>query len=297
MSKYVIIGGLGRSGTNLARRIIGSHSEIAIPPSEFKLFRRRDGGKSVEDILKQDKLSRWNVDFSPFYHYDYQAAYVQAIQAYAKRAGKEIAGEKTPFNEFYYDTLRTWFAGDVLKFVHMVRNPFDVLASHKNRPRRKTQAETQELINYCRSWYRSTSIGLARAYLYPNDYYLLKYEDLTNNPVDKARDLCAFLEIEPEVERMINMVDYKGRSENTSFSNLVPTNGSTESKIRPAVGRKDHLAETEKELVIEICGELACAIGYEDDDFKILPPDFGINMSFLMKLKKRIQSYTKTKLF
>ena len=64
MSKFVLIGGVPRSGTNLARRIIGSHSKIAIPPGEFQFFRQYVKGKSVAQILANKRLKLWNIDLS-----------------------------------------------------------------------------------------------------------------------------------------------------------------------------------------------------------------------------------------
>ena len=51
MRKFILIGGISRSGTNLVRRVIGSHSKIAIPPGEFNFFSKYNNGKTVKEIL------------------------------------------------------------------------------------------------------------------------------------------------------------------------------------------------------------------------------------------------------
>jgi hypothetical protein len=99
MKKIVIIGGMPRSGTNLARRIIGSHSKIAIPTGEFKFFRQLSNGKSVREILANPRLKEWNVDFSDLYAAQPAKVFIQTLTRYAENVGKEIPGEKTPQND------------------------------------------------------------------------------------------------------------------------------------------------------------------------------------------------------
>lgn len=42
--RFVLIAGMPRSGTNLVRRIVGSHSEIAIPSAEFVFLEKYSWG-------------------------------------------------------------------------------------------------------------------------------------------------------------------------------------------------------------------------------------------------------------
>jgi len=58
LDRVVIIGGMPRSGTNLARRLIGSHSMIAMPTVEFNFFFKMAAGQSVKQILEDPKLRK-----------------------------------------------------------------------------------------------------------------------------------------------------------------------------------------------------------------------------------------------
>ncbi len=271
MRKIVLVSGLGRSGTNLTRRIIGSHSKIAIPPAEFKFFSEHARGKSVRDILSNERLEQWNVDFSDLYSCEPRDVYVKSLTRYAESIGKEILGEKTPLNEFYYDTIQDWLQDFEIKFVHMVRNPFDVVASQKHmfgKTNRKIDVSV-----YCRNWQRSVSMGLARANNNPKGYYLLRFEDLTADAVTVTRDLCDFLEVDFEQDRMLTLSDFSGHRDNTSFVDVNSKADKKYTAIRQPQSRKHFLTDPEKRAVGSICGELALALGYQDDDFKSFPPD------------------------
>lgn len=287
MKKIVIIGGMPRSGTNLARRIIGSHSQIAIPTGEFKFFRQYVKGRSIREILANPRLKEWNVDFSDLYEAEPQEVFVKTLFRYAASAGKEIPGEKTPQNEFFYDTLKDWLAGYHLKFVHLVRNPFDAMASFKNFQTKKNrqQYDLKKMSIHSRNWQRSVAMGLARAYANPNNYYLLKYEDLTADPKRKTQELCDFLEVDFEGERMLNMVDFQEHNDNTSF----PQNDSGEhpgrGAIRKSESRKKFLSKSEMIKIGSNCGELALALGYDDSDFIVTPPETSM-VGVVKKIKK-----------
>ena len=126
---FVLIGGVGRSGTNLLRRIVGSHTQITIPPNESRFFDRYRLGRTVGEILASDDLRRWDFDLTPYHGLSHPEAFRQVLVGYAERCGKEIPGEKTPQNEFHYDLIRDWLQNDDVRFLHIVRNPLNMVAS------------------------------------------------------------------------------------------------------------------------------------------------------------------------
>jgi hypothetical protein len=292
MKKIVIIGGMPRSGTNLARRIIGSHSKIAIPTGEFKFFRQLSNGKSVREILANPRLKEWNVDFSDLYAAQPAKVFIQTLTRYAENVGKEIPGEKTPQNEFFFDLIKEWLKDFDIKFVHLVRNPFDVMASIKhfqavkNMNKYKFQNFSEHIVN----WKRSVSMGLARAYVDPQKYFVLKYEDLASEPSRMTSELCEFIGVDFEEERMLSMTNYEGHKDNTSF----PLNG--DKQFRPSQGirkpksRKDHLSRGEIIRICDGCQELALAMGYKESEFQTQPPETSKGR-FLTKLKQWIRAH------
>jgi hypothetical protein len=295
MKKFIIIGGIPRSGTNLTRRVIGSHSKVAVPPAEFQFFSGYAEGKSVKDILSNKKLKRWGIDLSDLRSCDHREAFIGALARYTESVSKEIPGEKTPLNEFYYDIIQEWLRDFELKFIHVVRNPLDAMASFKHFTTRRDDRKSYAGISaHSRNWARSVSMGLARAHRNPEGYYVLKYEDLATNPVSVTQDVCAFLGIAFEKERMLGLSDFEGHRDNTSFPQNRGRTHEKYSDIRKPESRKHYLTDSEIHIVNSTCGELALALGYQDEDFEFLPPErasLGIMRRLRQAVKRRTPSW------
>lgn len=279
MNRVVLIGGLGRSGTNLARRIVGSHSRIAMSPVEFKYYEHLQGGKSVRQILTREKfVSRFPLDVSDLYSAPPDQVFRDLLSRYAESVGKPIAGEKSPGNELFYPVIMNSLKDFDVRFIHLFRNPFDVTASFKHAPFRKQENHDrplQDIAKYAEGWKRSLSLGLARALFQPQAYCLVKYEDLTNDSVNTTARLCEFLDVDFERDRMLSLSDFSKHRDNTSFSDpgiaKSPGVDDNTGRVHALESRKGYLTEKEIQLVGSICGEMAKAIGYEDEDFNAVP--------------------------
>jgi hypothetical protein len=84
MKKFVVIGGMYRSGTTLTETIIGSHSKISIPPGDFPFIQGYTEGKSIikifEPLIKKKLWKRWQVsDFSDFYSLSHKEAFIKIL--------------------------------------------------------------------------------------------------------------------------------------------------------------------------------------------------------------------------
>jgi len=260
-----------RSGTNLTRRIVGSHSDIAIPTAEFQFFRDYRQGKTIRQILANEKLQSWGVEFADLYEQAPSQVYLAVLTRYAEKLGKTIAGEKTPRNEFYLDLAEEWLKGSQLKCIIMMRNPIDVCASYKFIPGAQGKNEKDAGLVYrsAHEWVRSITVALAKRYARPQNYFLLRYEDLVADPHAQTRALCEFLGVDFEESRMLSLADFSGHKDNTSFGqeqNLQQTY-----RIYRPESRKQFLSNDETMVVRDVCGELAWAVGYQDEIF--MPAD------------------------
>ena len=92
-------------------------------------------------------------------------------------------------------------------------------------------------------------MGLARAHYDPEGYHLLKYEDLAADPVGTTQTLCAFLEVEFEKVRMLNLQDFEGHQDNTSFLRDRGEKHREFGAIRKPASRKHYLTESEIQVV------------------------------------------------
>jgi hypothetical protein len=274
LEKIVLIGGVGRSGTTLTRKIIGSHSKIAVTPTELKMFTFASKGKSVLETLSRGRLEPWGVDFSDLYSCPFQEAFIKAILRYKTSVGKEIAGEKSTYYEFFYDTLQEWLSDFNFKFIHLIRNPFDVMASHKY----FLNITGTNLTPFAVDWQRSASLGAVRAHLNPDKYFLLQYEELTTNPFDIIKKLCSFMGVDTEFKRMLNFTDYSSDYDQkltkmTSFSDSYRNSHIQYPKIKLPESRKKYLTKKEINIGKSIFGELAQAFGYDDTNSLVILPE------------------------
>lgn len=264
LEKVVLIGGIGRSGTTLARRIVGSHSRIAMAPAELKFASKRGEGRPVREILSNEKLGQWEIELSDLYDRDPGEAFVTALRRYRDKLGKDICGEKSTYYEFYYPELERWLKGFDFRFIHLLRNPIDVVASFKyflGEPR------PVDVATIARNWYRSAALGLARSLYTPDRYRVVRYEDLVLEPVSSVESVCRFLGVAFEEERMLHAVEFGKQSPNTSFPAGEMDRRADYDLIRRMPSRKEYLTSGELAELNEGCGELALACGYDDEVF------------------------------
>lgn len=123
---------------------------------------------------------------------------------YAMRRGKAIIGEKTPAHVNSVDTLIEWFPRG--RVVHIVRDPRGVFVSElRRRTAKATTLPYRWLVRAPRllegfilvetAWAWATAVSRHRAYArtYADEYHLVRFEDLVNQPEGTIASLCAFL--------------------------------------------------------------------------------------------------------
>jgi Sulfotransferase family len=271
MNQFVIIGGSPRSGTNLARRIVGSHSQIAIPPGELQFFNQLADGKSVEEILRNPRLKKWGIELAS--HCDCAPAqtFVRVLESYARKMHKTIPGEKTPTCEFSYSEIKDALRDYDLKFIHMVRNPFDVMASYKHMQAMRGSAELNSIRELINTWVASVSLAIERTKNDPDHYMFVRYEDMAGNPVAAAASLCEFIGVECEKDRMLGLSDFAGHRDNTSFATDTGAGHEFHDSIKAPISRKSYLSEKEVRKIAIACGAVAMEAGYSDPQFTAYP--------------------------
>lgn len=97
--------------------------------------------------------------------------------------------EKTPYNEYFTEQIYNWWPE--ARCIHVIRDPRDNYATY----RRKHPNLPAE--RFSRSWRTSLKAGLESQKRYGLDrYWIIKYEDLTQNPERMIAELAHFLDIE-----------------------------------------------------------------------------------------------------
>lgn len=277
--RFVLIGGMPRSGTTLVKTVVGSHSRIAIPPGDFPYAERAVTGIGVEEIFalfrKKETWKLWAVqDFSSLFQLDHGAAFRSTLIRYADGLGKDISGAKAPFSEFYLDHYEDWLSGDELRFIYVLRNPFDDLASLKHSHIHRHWRNFRDLLGvHARNWLRSVSIALARERSDPEHFLIVRYEDFVDDPVRHGEAICRFIGVDFEAASMLNRSDYAYHDTNTSFPEHYAARQDKSRYIYSAESRKHALTPAEIEKIGGLCGEVAVALGYADPDFVTAPPE------------------------
>ena len=276
--RFMLIGGLPRSGTTLIQTVVGSHSRIAIPPGDFPFAQQTARGLSVTQIFsihsKKQTWELWHLDDVSFVlDLDHGAAFEAVLYRFAEEQDKDIPGAKAPHSEFFIDDYRRWLPDHDLKFIHVIRNPFDVIASLRRSHIHTNWHGYTDLVEVqCRNWIRSASLGLARSHSEPDHFYIVHYEDLVAEPEKSAAELCEFLGVSFEKESMLNRSSYSYHDTNTSFPAEFAAREDKDTYIYKPKSRKTTLSSKELKLVGRICGELARSIGYEDPDLRTAGP-------------------------
>ncbi len=282
--KVIIIGGLPRSGKTILSGALGSHSQIAIPESALNFFhyfgdedyRSRGGFEENLDFFfescrksKSWRLTRSMVTGSGDSQKDLYLTLLETFRQ-AHFPDKKYFGEYTHMSEDNFDRLVGWFGPDRIKFLQVIRNPYDnyaswVTARKMDRSLRESQSYKSPVHLFCNDWARSAAMGMARTVRYPDSYRTLFFDQIKDDPVGFVESLCEWLDVPAEVEPMLNMVDQKKRH-NTTFQ-IEGDMGSGVGYVRKdSYDRRKHLNEDELSVIGAMaCPDLLAAMGYTRD--------------------------------
>ena len=156
------------------------------------LIDKVDSNNLLQRILSSDRTER--------------GLFVAVLQAFADYNSKPIIGEKTPAHVRHVPTLLEWFPKG--KIIHMLRDPRAVFVSeHRRRNALPITTPYKQLAKHrflfklfivlqtTIFWYESTWRCFRNRRLWPNNYYVLRFEDLVAFPQKYVRQVCDFLGI------------------------------------------------------------------------------------------------------
>jgi hypothetical protein len=156
-----------------------------------------------------------------------RALFRAILQMYAHNKGKRVMGEKTPAHVRYVPTLLSWFPDG--RVIHMLRDPRGIFVSELRRrskqalstPYKQLQRFTPAfklfiLLQVTVLWAESIYRFRQNKRRYPNNYYLLRFEDLVSNPEASIRQVCDFAGVDFQEPMLQQEVVSKGFQEGQS---------------------------------------------------------------------------------
>lgn len=204
--RFIFVGGCERSGTSLVQKLLLAHAGVA-GGAEFiftgaimSLYGRmaakypRHYARRLARHFDDEELASRFAQF-------YKGFFDDAI---AGKPGATVVAEKTPSNIFVAQALLRLFPDS--RFVHVMRDGRDVLASHRRVLHRlKEQGATDynrdtfRASRVCARWCRAidTHFAVANDETLAPRYYGLRYEKLVSEPAATVSALFSFLDLEP----------------------------------------------------------------------------------------------------
>jgi hypothetical protein len=187
----IFIVGCPRSGTTLLRLILDSHPNISCGPESHFLT-------DMEGIVGRYWHRITPFGFAKTYWHEKIAEFFDSFQMeHARARGKSRWADKTPKY-----SIKLAFINDVFpdaQVVHVIRDPYDVVASHRERWGYKSALECAN-----RTWREYiTSARSVGTTLPPERYREVRYEELVAKPEAVVRSLIEYLG-EPWTETILD---------------------------------------------------------------------------------------------
>lgn len=228
----IFIIGTERSGTNLLRLILNSHSNIAIPhpPHILKNFFKleplygnlAEGSnfkRLVNDVVRLVELHSypWEMKIdrdkvcAAVKEKNLINIYFSVYEQYRLHTGKKRWGCKSTFMINHVALIRHYYPH--ARFIYMVRDGRDVAASAKS-----AIFNHYSVYYIAKLWREEQLTGIYWLNKLPREnILLLKYEELLNNPESTVYNICSFLGEDCE-ERMFDFFNTQEAKKSGSLS-------------------------------------------------------------------------------
>jgi hypothetical protein len=226
--KPLFILGLPRSGTTLTQSLLDGHPQLLTDMGDsrfFKWYRLARGKPFAEQVHLAERhlLHMWRPEGAyyqhllghipheaVFHHFrelldqsdkepkDFLESYILAIGLAEGSLDDDTHYwvEKTPRNEYYLAKLVDWWPD--AHFIHVIRDPRDVMASYKMRAI-KNERPVPAVGALAFAWGKSVRQGIKyEERLGSNRYLFVRYEDLVSHLEQQLQRVTSFLNIRDE---------------------------------------------------------------------------------------------------
>ncbi len=258
----IIIGGCPRSGTTLARALIGMHPDLASPTEEYNLLM----WITNQTILKE-KLNLTDNDLDKLHnqHLDLITRAETILQTYLIKHQKSHIALKHPLHIIILNRLFHHFPN--MRFIHVIRDGRDTVCSLRTHPKRRMYKghivpnPIRNPYKWCvRQWV--SSILQSQNYQNHPNYLEIKYEDLVNHTIPTMKTIFDFLNLPMIPEKQL-LGFYKHEQDEKHLQNIevgTPI-------YKKTIGRwKKDMTKKEQHIFKTMAGDLLIKLGYTNDN-------------------------------
>jgi len=188
----IFVVGMPRSGTTLVERIISQHTDVtsAGELQHFGLLVKKMAKTSSNRVIDAETVTATkDINFK-----ELGKAYIESTRAITGKTAKFV--DKMPLNVLYVGFILQ--ALPKAKIICLDRNPLDTIVSNF----RQLFSVNQSYYNYAYDLQTTTEFyllfkQLAELWLalFPDNFYLINYERLVNDPINEAKQLIEFCDL------------------------------------------------------------------------------------------------------
>ena len=284
--------GCPRSGTTLIQGIIASHSNFhSLPQTHFfsttlpklgnqylhpdKIMDKTEISMAIEIMAS---MTGYTANIDPKWikqKHTAKEVFCKIIESFREKDQlQSFWVEKTPSHALHMDVIRDYFTD--AKFVGIVRHPVEVVGSMLSldpTSYKDTRVPYLHSVkSHCSQWRSINKTLLAEEH--KKDTFLLKYEDLVNNPADVVKEVCRFLEVDFEKNMLNQFGDNAKKFVKSSYSPW--QNDSTKNKIYNRNSKwRTRLSQGKIELIGHYTASVAQDYGYSDVERKLKLSGWG----------------------
>lgn len=266
--KRVFLVGAPRSGTTILQSLLASHPEItSFPETKFFHYLWSDRLKPRlpdrlreffhREIHRPDLCDKWVSETS--LTSDRIKWFVGILDKLAVEGGNSIWLEKTPEHVYFVRDILDYLPD--ARFIHIVRNPLDVIASMRKAtsdPSTNAIWGGEWSLRFCIERWKSS---VATTNFFPSNLQCLvvRYEDLLEDKVKTLSQCCYFIGIAYDPEMLQNY-----RAQAIALSLGHPWHKEIDRDIEPAIGAKYKKFFTENEIryILKETAELRSYFNY-----------------------------------
>lgn len=267
--KRIFLVGAPRSGTTILQSLLASHPEItSFPETKFFQYLWSDQLKSKlpdrlreffhKEIRRPDLCDELEI-YKGFLTSDRIQWFVGVLDKLAVEEGNNIWLEKTPEHVCFVRDILDYLPD--AKFIHLVRNPLDVIASM-----RKATSDLLTNAVWGGEWSLQFCIDRWKSSALINNYFrkssqhlLVRYEDLLEDKVKILSQCCDFTDVDYAPEMLRN---YRARAIALGLGH--PWHKNIDREIKPAIiaKYKGFFNDSEVQYILAETEELRSYFGY-----------------------------------